>query len=143
MRITGPQRTNGTSAGAAARKAGSGSGFSLPDVGGAVSPGAATGARAMTDVSSLLALQTVAAPEPATVRRGRMVKRGRRLLDILDDVKVSLLDGSCDALTLEKLESAIVEAREQTDDSGLEAVLDAVELRARVELAKLQRMAGR
>jgi hypothetical protein len=96
----------------------------------------------MTDVSSLLALQMVDTADPVQQRKGRMVKRGRRLLDALDGLKIAVLDGEVDARLLGDLGAAIAEAREGTNDPALEAILDAVELRARVELAKLQQAAA-
>jgi hypothetical protein len=143
MRISGPQQTKSTSSGGAARRASSGSAFSLPGSGSISNAAAPSAARPLADVASLLALQTVDVVTPRSTQRGRMVRRGKRLLDVLDDIKISLLGGSFDGGTIANLEAAIVEAREKTDDESLEAVLDAVELRARVELAKLQRMAGR
>lgn len=144
MRITGPQRSSETSAGNGVKKASSGSGFVLPDAGGSLpasQAGGASAARGLADVSSLLALQMVETPDPAKQRKGRMVRRGRQLLETLDEIKVAMIDGHVSPLHLTKLQLAIEMARENTEDPGLEAVLDAVELRARVELAKLQQAA--
>ncbi|GGE40565.1 flagellar assembly protein FliX [Agaricicola taiwanensis] len=143
MRITGPQRPNTAGAGNGPRKTASGSGFSLPDAEGVRSAGGAGAPRAIADVSSLLALQMVDTADPVQQRKGRMVRRGRRLLDALDGLKVALLDGQVDVGRLADLQAAVDEAREGTDDPTLEALLDAVELRARVELAKLQQAASR
>jgi hypothetical protein len=63
--------------------------------------------------------------------------RASRLLDILDDLKVAMLEGRASPRTLDNLARAVREQRESTDDPGLEDVLNQIETRAAVELAKL------
>jgi len=58
---------------------------------------------------------------------------------VLDEVKIALLDGSLPASALTRLMSAIREQREGTDDPQLEGLLNEIETRAAVELAKLER----
>ena len=70
-------------------------------------------------------------------RRRRAVSRAGRILDVLDEVKLSLLDGGVSAEELGRLVSAVREQRENTEDERLEGVLDEIETRAAVELAKL------
>ena len=79
----------------------------------------------------ILALQE--APGPME-RRKRAVKRAGRLLDVLDSVTLALLDG--EATDMSKLQDAIREQRTETDDPALEGVLNEIETRAAVELAK-------
>lgn len=95
----------------------------------------AAGAAPMSSVGALLALQEVA--DPLTGKR-RARERGRRLLDALDEVRVGLLTGSIPPSVLGELARLVGEARDQVDDPGLTAVLDEIDLRAQVELAKLQ-----
>jgi hypothetical protein len=84
---------------------------------------------------AILALQEVGGP---LERRRRAVRRAGRLLDVLDGVKLNLLSGEVSAADLDSLKSAIRDQRDQTDDVGLEGVLDEIETRAAVELAKLE-----
>jgi Class II flagellar assembly regulator len=113
---------------------------------GGFSPEAAEGARessstsasgavgALTSLDALLALQETPGP---TERKKRAVRRASGLLDALDQVKLALLDEGGDPRgALERLRAATRDFRDQTDDMGLEAVLDEVETRAAVELAK-------
>ena len=86
-------------------------------------------------VEALLALQDVGGP---LERRRRSVRRAGRILDVLDGVKIALLGGELSAADLERLQHAIREERLATDDPRLEGVLDEIELRAQVELAKLE-----
>jgi hypothetical protein len=86
-------------------------------------------------VDALLALQEMGGP---LERKRRAVNRAGRLLDILDEVKLSLIGGEVTGNDLERLSRAIRDQRENTDDPGLEGVLNEIETRAAVELAKLE-----
>jgi hypothetical protein len=92
----------------------------------------------VANVDVLLALQDVGGP---LERRRRAVSRAGRILDVLDDVKLALLDGSLAPHDLDRLRRAVRDERMQTQDPGLEAVLEEIETRAAVELAKLERRA--
>ena len=86
-------------------------------------------------VDALLALQDVGGP---LERKRRAVRRASRILDVLDEVKLALLDGNLSLGQLERLRRAIRDERGLTDDLKLEEVLDEIELRAAVEIAKLE-----
>jgi hypothetical protein len=86
-------------------------------------------------VDALLALQDVGGP---LERRRRAVRRAGRMLDALDDIKAGLLAGELSAGDLDRLRRAVRDERDHTDDPKLEAVLDEIELRAAVEVAKLE-----
>jgi hypothetical protein len=88
---------------------------------------------AVPSLDGLLALQETLGP---TERRRRAVKRAGRLLDILDAVKLSLLDGMATSGSSTLLKSIIDERRQDTEDPLLEGVLDEIETRAAVEMAK-------
>ncbi len=60
------------------------------------------------------------------------------MLDLLDEVKLSLLDGEPTTTALERLTRAVRSERAETGDPGLEGLLDEIETRAAVELAKLE-----
>ncbi len=57
-------------------------------------------------------------------------------LDVLDTLKLGLLDGSVDGSTLARLKVASEGLAEGTGDSGLDTVLGEIDLRVAVELAK-------
>ena len=57
-------------------------------------------------------------------------------LDHLDALKVALLEGTPAAASLTALAEAVREARDETSDPRLEEVLNEIETRAAVELAK-------
>lgn len=136
MKVTGPTGPSTTST--SSKTARAGGGFALPSTGGAAAPSqtAATSAAAgVTNVSALMALQGV---EDATERRRRAIRRGGGLLDRLDELKLALLSGETGIGTLDRLARAVAEERPTELDSGLSAVLDQIDLRAAVELAKAQ-----
>ena len=69
----------------------------------------------------------------------RAVGRAGRILDVLEDVKFGLLSGEVTADDLERLKKAVRDERDATDDVRLEGVLNEIDTRAAVELAKLER----
>ncbi len=89
----------------------------------------------MASVDALLALQETEGP---VERKKRAVRRAGRLLDVLDEVKLAILGEGQGPVALQKLAQAAREERAQTDDTRLEEVLNEVETRAAVELAKAE-----
>jgi len=135
MKITGPNRLN-TPAGAPRRVAGGG--FALGGSGAASGPSetsVALGVSTLGSVDALIALQEVDGP---LGRRRRAIGRAGRLLDELDGLKLALLEGEIGEGGLRRLADAVREQREATSDPRLEALLDQIEARAAVELAKLE-----
>ena len=132
MRIENNLRTGAVgSRGTKGRSDGS-STFQISD-GGTTPRAAGTGAAApSTGIEALLALQ--AAPD-ATEEKRRQLRRGRSLLDTLEALKADLLAGNVGDGHLNQLLALIGQARRRTEP-GLDSLLDDIELRARVELAK-------
>lgn len=138
MKVTGPNSANSATGPQRARGAATASGFSLPAAGAASGAAGVVRSAGVTGVASLdalIALQDVGGP---LERRRRAVNRAGRILDVLDEVKVALLDGALPPAALDSLMRAVKEQREGTDDPKLEGVLDEIETRAAVELAKLE-----
>lgn len=86
-------------------------------------------------LGALLALQETGGP---LERRRRAVSRAGRILDVLDEVKLALVTGELSLSQLERLTRAVREERAATEDAALEDVLNEIETRAAVELAKLE-----
>ncbi|ENZ80463.1 MULTISPECIES: flagellar assembly protein FliX [Caulobacter] len=124
-----------------ARPAGGASGFSLPSVNaasGAASTAAVGGLTGVGSVDALLALQQMETVGGPLERRKRAVRRADNILDILGEVRIALIDGEISPSALDRLTRAVREQRDATDDPRLEGVLNEIETRAAVELAKLQ-----
>jgi Class II flagellar assembly regulator len=93
--------------------------------------------------SPLAALTTVLAAHAAQAEAGerrRALARGRNLLDELDQIRRGLLDGGMREAALRRLAGLLGADRSAAADASLDAVLDEIELRAAVELAKRQQM---
>ncbi len=97
------------------------------------------GAGSVSHVSSLEALIALQEVDGPLERRKRAVGRAGRLLDALDGLKLELLAGSLSPHSMEALTRAVREQRSLTDDPRLESLLDEIETRASVELAKLEK----
>jgi len=100
-------------------------------------PTAMVARQGIDSLQGLMALQEVGVP--ATFRRQRAAKRGFRLLDALGGLRIGLLGGKLDELALANLRQGLDEARENHDDKDLERIMNSIETRAAVELAKLGR----
>lgn len=92
-------------------------------------------AQAMTGMDSILALQSI--EEPLTSKK-KAVRRGASLLDMLDEIQADLLLGKVSSDSLDGMVSMLSEMRERSMP-GLDRLLDDIELRVRVELAKFGR----
>ena len=135
MKVVGP---NGVSTPASTRSTRSASGFSLGQAPAAASPSAATASSAtggVSDVSALMALQGIEGP---LEKRRRAIRRGGGLLDRLDELKLALLTGDADEGSLDQLARTLREERTDDGDPDLSALLDQIDLRASVELAKAE-----
>ena len=141
MRISGP----GSAAGGVAGRRGGAAGpaatgaFGLRGASDGSEAAGVTGAGPTLPLTSLDALVALQALPDTLERRRRGIRRGRELLDQLDEVRLALLDGELPLTTLQHLRAGVGAARDTTDDPGLDAILREVELRAAVELAKLER----
>jgi hypothetical protein len=94
--------------------------------------------QSLTAIDALVALQEV--PD-ATARRSKAVQRGEDMLELLEDIKIGLLSGGLSMSRIVKLTRIVEDRRNDLADGDLKTVLDEIELRARVELAKLEHAA--
>jgi len=91
-------------------------------------------AQALSGIGALMAMQEVDGDGHSSRRRA--VQRGTDMLDILDDIQICLLDGDLPASKVNALLRVVNAPHGACPDPDINAVLDEVELRARVELAK-------
>jgi hypothetical protein len=140
MKVEGP---NGPRPGPSVRRTGKsggdGTGFARAlaeeTEGGSEAPSVRS-VQSVTGVDALLAVQEVGEEEQ---RRSRARQRGTMLLDELEEVRHGLLLGALPRHRLEALVDLVESQRPGITDPGLSEVLDEIDLRAQVELAKLQR----
>lgn len=88
----------------------------------------------------LLGLQEISDDE---VQRRQAYKTGQMTLEALDELRLGLLQGSLSARVIAQMESLVAAERHRCNDPRLEAILDDIELRAAVELAKLEKERNR
>lgn len=98
-------------------------------------PAAATGDVAAADLSNLLALQEISEED---VRRRKLVQQGKSLLDVLEGLRRQLLMGTLPPSLLRDLARQIELKKQTVEDPQLTAIIEDIELRAAVELAKLE-----
>lgn len=132
MRICGSNGTALAAAPPSARRANSGT-FTVSEQD---TPRNSAGAASLRSISTLDALMALQGVEDATERKKRALAKGRNALDVLDKLKVSLLDGSVDQSTLARLKVASDGLTDESGDPGLDQVLGEIDLRVAVELAK-------
>ena len=89
-------------------------------------------------LSGVLAVQEVEDPR---AERRRATRHGHSLLDELRALQLAMVDGQVPEGMLRRLAGLVDGLRPSAADAHLDAVLDAIELRAAVELAKLRRAA--
>ena len=137
MKVQGPASITALSN---ARRAGGevAPGFILPSDE-AESPNTANRAAPMSSLHNMGALLAIQSQDEASERRRRATKRSNTLLDQLDGLRLSILGEGVSREQVAALSSTLREYRDQVDDEGLDAILNDIELRAEVELAKLER----
>lgn len=145
MRITTPPPLGPVSAAQPAQRADRPrAAFELPGGTRSETPGGTAAARPMVaaaGLETLLAVQGMQPDDPREKRR-RAMQRGRRSLDLLDDLKLSLLAGEAMPQVLLKLRSLTAAKLEDSGDPGLDGVLAEIDLRAQVEIAKREAAAA-
>jgi hypothetical protein len=141
MKVSGPNGVGAPQGPAARAAAPAAGGFSVSGADAGAEAQASTrlaGALGVGSIDALLTLQEVGGP---TERRRKAVRRAGLILDVLDDLKIGVLEGGVAPATLGRLIEAVRQERARTGDGQLESVLDEIETRAAVELAKLEQHA--
>lgn len=103
--------------------------------------GAVEAAEATTSIAAVGALGGLLGAQEVDereARRRKEVKRGKLTLDVLSNLRDALLIGSLPYSTIRQLEQLVAQERAETSDPVLSAILNEIEVRAAVELAKLE-----
>ena len=151
MKVEGPSKSSATTgakkAGKAKRAGGSSFASSLDSSGStdAVEQTAPAAGGMVGAVDALIALQEVESPDAADADSGasgdreqRARKWGADMLDGLEEIRVGLLLGRIPRHRLTEIADAASRGKTQSNDPRLAAILEEIEVRALVELAKLQ-----
>lgn len=148
MKVEGPKSSSSVQGAGRARKAGPAGkpgefAAELDRVSGADEAGPAEAvdqAGAVVGIGGILAAQSVD-PDgaPGHKERQRRAQRGNEMLDRLEEIRAGLLAGVIPKARLQELAQIVREKRERGADPVISRLLDEIELRAEVELAKLSR----
>ncbi len=143
MRINGPNTQFGIQTGKVKRAGDADGNFELPEEASGADGKPAAKTSGAPPMSALIAAQLHGVDEREQEERRRKrqkgVARGNTILTALDEIKIEMLAGRLSPAQVLKLIGTIEGREGDSDDPRLEALLDEIELRARVELAKLQR----
>jgi len=90
----------------------------------------------LSSVSGVLDLQEV---DDALDREAKGKMRAEEMLEKLDDLRMDLLSGNVSKSKLERLAQIVNTQRAEVTDPHLSQILDEIDLRAQVELAKFTR----
>jgi len=141
MKVEG---SGGVRGGSSVRRAGKSGGTSRSDFAKQISMGdeeataLGVGASAgLSGVMGVLAIQEVDEVDDAAKRASRGKQRALEMLDKLDEIRLGLLSGELTADRVVELARSVQVRRVDVDDPVLAEILDAIDLRAQVELAKL------
>lgn len=140
MRIVDQKSVNSVGSSRGARGSnGTGARFTIDS--GAASPKAEAKAP-ISILGGLEALIAIKSEDNTREKRKRSVKRGQGMLDVLDELKIALLGGRLPPGLQARLSASLAEAG-ASGDPRLDGILDSIELRAEVELAKLKQLQRR
>jgi hypothetical protein len=138
MRVGQTQRTGNATAGQAARRPGASGGVFQPSL--ATAPRKAASARGPAGVSSVDVIVALQGVEDSAERRKRAIRNASETLDVLDELKLGLLSGELSGAKLSRLTALLRDGGSAEAEPELEELLRGIDLRARVELAKLAKL---
>ena len=141
IKITGPGSTDKTQKKDKPKKTGDSSFESMvSDTGSAKGGSGTSGASKMSPTTSIEALIALQGADDAMSGGGKQRARERadEMLDKLEDIRMGLLVGGISKQALQDLSKLIAEKRENFDDPRLSAIVEEIDLRAQVELAKYE-----
>lgn len=97
----------------------------------------ASATKSIAAVDALLAVQEVEDPT-ARAAKQKMRERGENILEELDKIRMSLLTGNVTVGDVIDVADMVASHREKIMDPQLTAILDEIDLRAQVEIAKIR-----
>lgn len=111
--------------------------FSQYVKGGAEETQQASATQSIAQLDALLAVQEVEDPtQRAAKKRARL--RADAILDKLETVRLKMLGGDLTVGHMIDVADVVATHRDKIDDPGLTAIMDEIDLRAQVEIAKMR-----
>lgn len=136
MKIEGPSKSQGVGGGKKAGKVDADGSFEdfIASAPKGTAPAAPT--HTIARVDALLSVQGAESPAERAAKR-RMRERGDDILKELDRLKMSLLTGTMTLGQIVDIADVVASHREKIPDPALTAILDEIDLRAQIEIAKV------
>ncbi len=94
-------------------------------------------AQSISQIDALLAVQGAEDPTERAAR-SRMQARSEKILDELEKVRMAMLSGTLTLGHMVEIADVIASHRERVQDPVLTDIMDEIDLRAQVELAKMK-----
>lgn len=137
MKIQGPGKTQSTSKSKGKKTEKSDASFG--DFIAKQTPSAASTkeTQSIAQVDALLAIQGAEDPTAGASRR-RMRQRSDTILSELDEIRMAMLNGSLTVGHMIDIADVVASHREKIMDPALTGIMDEIDLRAQVELAKMR-----
>jgi hypothetical protein len=138
MKVEGPSKTQG--AGGSKKTGRVSSDGSFEDFLAAAPKGtsAAAPTQSIARVDALLSVQAAESPTERAARR-RMHQRADDILGELDKIRLSLLTGTMTLGQVIDVADVVASHREKVTDPQMTAILDEIDLRAQIEIAKARK----
>ncbi len=111
--------------------------FSAFVTGGADETSSASATQSIAQLDSLLAVKQTEDPTQKQSKK-RMQQRASSILDKLEGLRVKMLTGNLTVGHMIDVADVVASHREKIDDPALTAIMDEIDLRAQVELAKMR-----
>jgi hypothetical protein len=136
MKVYGPGSLRPGQPAKKVSRSGEGSDFlrHMQEGGGEENAAPVSGAGSTFGINPLMALQEV---DDALTGKRKARQRAESILDMLDELRMGLLTGTFPRERLGDLVRLVQSRRAQVDDPRLLEILDEIDLRAQVEIAKL------
>lgn len=138
MKIEGPSKSQGTTGSKKAGHVDSDSSFEDFIASAPKESSAPVSARSIARVDTLLAVQGAETASERAAKK-RMRERGEDILKELDELRMALLSGTLTLGQVIDIADVVASHREKIMDPRLTAILDEIDLRAQIELAKAQK----
>lgn len=141
MKIEGPSKSQGaggTKKSGRVNSDGSFEDFIASAPGGASAASGAAPTNSIARVDALLSVQGAESPTERAAKK-RMQERGENILQELDKLRMGLLTGTMTVGQVVDIADVVASHRERILDPKLTAILDEIDLRAQIELAKVQK----
>ncbi len=137
MKVEGPSKTSGAGSTKKTAKAGEGS-FEDFIASAPKGPSSAAPTNSIARVDALLSVQAAESPTERAARK-RMQGRAEDILSELDKLRHAILTGGLTVGQVIDIADVVASHRERINDPKLTAILDEIDLRAQIEMAKVQK----